>query len=167
MDQLGSDPGFFSHALATGKSSQHVVYCGVSKFCFISKSRSGPHLLEAQGKNTPDLAGITDRLQQRNGELALQERLVTLEATAAPTAPLQLDAHIALEMVHEVVINGDIKQKRAFLGAFLESICLRRCGRASHTSRRHWWRKPRFPVFIVGGTPQPRLEQEYLRINSS
>ena len=29
-------------AFATGKSAQQVVYRGVSRFCFISKSRCGP-----------------------------------------------------------------------------------------------------------------------------
>ncbi len=82
-------------------------------------------LLEEMGRNTPDLAGISKRLQERNESLlALQERLIALEASPAPSSPLQLDPAIALELAHEVVINGDAKNKRAFLGAFIESVTL-------------------------------------------
>lgn len=80
-------------------------------------------LLETQGKNVPDLADVTDRLRLRNAEIrAVQARLDLLEDAPVRTKAARLDPTLAVEVMREVVLAGDVQKKRAFMGAFLESI---------------------------------------------
>lgn len=78
-------------------------------------------VLETGGRDTPDLADVTARLRARNSELLeLQEQLVALEAQPAPAKLPKLDPGLAVDVMRDVIMEGDAKKKRAFLGAFLE-----------------------------------------------
>jgi site-specific DNA recombinase len=80
-------------------------------------------LLEATGKDTPDLAQVAQRLRERTGELEqLQRDLVALETAPAPGRVPKIDPDMAVEVMREVIAQADSKKKRAFLGAFIERI---------------------------------------------
>jgi site-specific DNA recombinase len=82
-------------------------------------------LLERDGRDTPDLAAVAQRLRERTAELEqLQRDLITLEATPAPRSIERVDPAVAVEVMREVIAAADTKKKRAFLGAFLEKILL-------------------------------------------
>jgi site-specific DNA recombinase len=80
-------------------------------------------LLEAHGKDTPDLADVGDRLKLRNAEIrAVQARLDLLEDAPTRTAVQRIDPALAVDVMREVIESGDVQKKRAFMGAFLEGI---------------------------------------------
>lgn len=80
-------------------------------------------LLESQGKNTPDLADVTDRLKLRKAEIqAVQARLDLLDDEPARAKAARIDPTLAVDVMREVVQAGDTQKKRAFMGAFLEGI---------------------------------------------
>jgi hypothetical protein len=80
-------------------------------------------LLEEHGRDTPDLADVTHRLQKRNAEIsAVQGRLNRLEDEPARAKAARIEPAVAVEVMREVVMAGDAQKKRAFMGAFLESI---------------------------------------------
>ncbi len=80
-------------------------------------------LLEATGKDTPDLALVAQRLRERTAELEqLQRDLAALEAAPAPGRAYKIDPAMAVEVMKEVIGQADAKKKRAFLGAFIERI---------------------------------------------
>lgn len=82
-------------------------------------------LLEAGGRDTPDLAMVTQRLRERAEEIEqLQRDLAALEAAPAPGKPAKIDAETAVEVTKEVIGRADPKKKRAFLGAFIERVTL-------------------------------------------
>ncbi len=80
-------------------------------------------LLETSGKNTPDLADVTDRLKLRKAEIqAVQARLDLLDDEPARAKAAKIDPELAVDVMREVVLAGDVQKKRAFMGAFLERI---------------------------------------------
>lgn len=80
-------------------------------------------LLETHGVDTPDLGDVKDRLQLRNAEIkAVQSRLDRLEDAPQRDRASRIDPSVAVEVMREVVMAGDAQKKRAFMGAFLESI---------------------------------------------
>ena len=80
-------------------------------------------LLEASGKDTPDLALVSQRLRERTEELQqLQRDLAALEEAPAPGKPLKVDPETAIEVMKDVIEAADAKKKRAFLGAFIERV---------------------------------------------
>lgn len=80
-------------------------------------------LLEADGKDTPDLHLVSQRLRDRSATIGqLQRDLTALEDMPAPNRVRKIDPDIATEVMREVITNADAKKKRAFLGAFIERI---------------------------------------------
>ncbi len=80
-------------------------------------------VLEAHGKDAPDMGSIAERLRQRSAELhELQVRLAKLESAPAPSKLERIDPAIALEVMREVIAQGDTKKKRTLLGAFVRDI---------------------------------------------
>jgi site-specific DNA recombinase len=82
-------------------------------------------LLEASGKDTPDLASVSRRLRERTAELEqLQRDLAALEATPVPgrSRGKQVDPATAVDVMREVITAAEPKKKRAFLGAFIERV---------------------------------------------
>ncbi len=82
-------------------------------------------LLETHGKDTPNLADVTDRLRLRNAVItAVQIRLERLEKPHKPSNLHKLDPLLAVEVMREVVMDGDGQKKRAFVGAFLKQVTI-------------------------------------------
>lgn len=80
-------------------------------------------LLEASGRNTPDLAIVSQRLRERTDALQqLQNDLIALETAPVPGKPPDIEPEVAVEVMRDVISHCDAQKKRAFLGAFIERI---------------------------------------------
>jgi site-specific DNA recombinase len=80
-------------------------------------------LLEASGKDTPDLAQVAQRLRARTSELEqLQQDLAALESTPAPGKSPRIEPETAVEVMREVIARADEQKKRAFLGAIVDRV---------------------------------------------
>lgn len=80
-------------------------------------------LLEAGGRDTPDLGSVSQRLRERTAELEqLQHDLAQLEALATPALRPRIEPETAVEVMKDVIAAADGQKKRAFLGAFLDRI---------------------------------------------
>lgn len=82
-------------------------------------------ILETQGKGTPNLADVTERLRTLNESIRGVERaLQELEAKPAPDYNLvEVDPQEAVKTIHGVIRScTDAKRLRALLGTFVQKI---------------------------------------------
>ena len=84
-------------------------------------------ILETQGKNTPNLADVSERLRTLNdGIRGVERALQELEAKPAPDYRLvEVDPQVAVETIHGVIrACTDAKRLRALLGTFVQQIAV-------------------------------------------